>query len=178
MTRSRLRLLYGAMAVAALVYLYDPPWIGRVTSGLLAWEEDPPGTFFRWTAGRATLFVPSTASELTLPLRAVFPGPNGGPVTVEVRIDDRWLATIELTDPDAWVRPRLPLGRRASYRSYRRVDLRINRTVGPYILGVMTGEILIDGSVVPRDARALGDSTETVPFWHPVFQNNRTLTNE
>ena len=68
MTRPRVRLLYGAMAVAALVYLYDPPWIGRVTSGLLAWEEDPPGTFFRWTAGRATFFVPSSVSEGRMPV--------------------------------------------------------------------------------------------------------------
>lgn len=150
MTRPRLRLLCAAVAVAALVHLYDPPWIGRVTSGLRAWEEDPPGTFFRWTKGRATFFVPSSASEMTLPLRAVFPGPNGGPVTVDVRIDDRWLATIELTDPAAWVRPRLPLGRRTGYRSYRRIDLRINRAVGPYILGVMTGEISLDGFVVAR----------------------------
>jgi hypothetical protein len=35
----------------ALGYLYDPPWIGGVTSGLRPWEERPPGTLFRWTAG-------------------------------------------------------------------------------------------------------------------------------
>jgi hypothetical protein len=143
-------LLYGAIAAAALVYLHDPPWLARVTSGLRTWEEDPPGTFFRWTAGRATFFVPSSASELTLPLRAVFPGPNDGPVMVDVRVDDRWLATIALSDPAAWVRPKLPLGRRNRYRRFRRIDLRINRAVGPYILGVMTGEILLDGSPVSR----------------------------
>ena len=143
-------LVTGALIAAGVVYLRDPPWIGRVTSGLRAWEEDPPGTFFRWTAGRATFFVPSTARELTLPLRAVFPGPEGRPVTVDVRVDDRWLATIPLTDPAAWVRPHLPLGRTSGRRSYRRVDLRINRTVGPYILGVMTGEIVIDGTPQPR----------------------------
>ena len=26
----------------ALGYLYDPPWIGGVTSGLRPWEEGPP----------------------------------------------------------------------------------------------------------------------------------------
>ena len=41
---------------------------------------------------------------MTVPLRAVFPGPNGAPVTVEVRDDGRLLATIELSDPDVWVR--------------------------------------------------------------------------
>ena len=136
--------------IAALAYLYDPPWIGGLTSGMRAWEEDPPGTFFRWTTGRATFFVPSSTREMTLPLRAVFPGPDGGPVTVDVRVDDRWLATMELRDPAAWVRPQLPLGGRSGFRRHRRIDLRINRTVGPYILGVMTGEILLDGSVSPR----------------------------
>ena len=139
-----------AVVLAALAYLRDPPWVGRITSGLREWEEDPPGTFFRWTNGRATFFVPAAASELTLPLRAVFPGPNGGPTTVDVRSDDRWLATIALNDPAAWERPRLPLGRSASRRRFRRIDLRVNRVVGPYILGVMTGEILVDGVALRR----------------------------
>ena len=151
MNRRRLATAVSAMAlVGALACLYDPPWIGGVTSGLRPWEEDPPGTFFRWTAGRASFFVSADATEMTLPLRSIFPEPAGGPVTVDVRADDRWLATVELTDPAAWVRPKLPLGRRSGFRRYRRIDLRINRTVGPYILGVMTGEILLDGSGVPR----------------------------
>ena len=150
MTRPLKWLAGAAIVLGGLAYLHDPPWLGTLTSGMRTWEEDPPGTFFRWTAGRATFFVPSTANELTLPLRAVFPGPNGGPVTVEVRSDDRWLATIALTDPAAWVRPKLPLGRASRFRRYRRLDLRLNRAVGPYILGVMTGEILVDGVAVPR----------------------------
>jgi hypothetical protein len=60
-------------------------------------------------------------------------------VKVDVRVDDRFLATIELRDPDAWVRTELPLGRRPS-RRYRRVDLHINRVVPPFMLGVMVGE--------------------------------------
>jgi hypothetical protein len=150
MTRHVRLLVFAALALAALVYLRDPPWTGRLTSGLRSWEEDPPGTFFRWTNGRATFFVPATASELTLPLRAVFPGPNGGPTTVDVRSDDRWLATIALSDPAVWERPRLPLSSAAGSRRYRRIDLRVNRVVGPYILGVMTGEILVDGEALPR----------------------------
>jgi hypothetical protein len=143
-------LAYAAIAVAALAYLHDPPWAGRLTSGLRSWEEDPPGTFFRWTNGRATFFVPAEASELTLPLRSVFPGPNGGPTMVDIRSDDRWLATVALRDPAVWERPRLPLGRPSGSRSYRRIDLRVNRVVGPYILGVMTGEILVDGASISR----------------------------
>ena len=51
------------VAVGLLGYLYDPPWMGGVTSGLRGWEQDPPGTFFRWTTGRATFFVPSNTSD-------------------------------------------------------------------------------------------------------------------
>jgi hypothetical protein len=133
----------GLATVVVLGYLYDPPWMGGVTSGLRGWEQDPPGTFFRWTTGRATFFVPSSATTMTVPLRAVFPGPNGTPVNVELRDDDRLLATIELTDPNAWVRPTLPLKRTGGRRRFRRIDLRISRVVGPFFLGVMTGEVVL-----------------------------------
>jgi hypothetical protein len=141
MTRKRL-FAGAALLVCGLAYLHDPPWLGEVTSGMLRWEEDPPGTRFRWTMGRASFFVPSDAMTMTLPLRAVFAGPNGRPVIVRVSVDDRWLADIELPRPDEWVRPSLPLPRTATSRSFRRVDLHISRTaVGPFILGVMTGPI-------------------------------------
>ena len=133
-----------AAAVAlggALAYLREPPWTEAVTSGLRPWEEDPPGTAFRWTFGRATFFAPAGAASMTLPLRAVFPGPGGAPVNVDVRVDDRWLATIALPDPTAWVDSTLPLGRHASLRRYRRVDLRVSRVVPPFMLGVMTGRV-------------------------------------
>src|SRR6185369_3544251 len=35
------------MLTALAVYLRDPPWAGSITSGMRAWEEDPPGTRFR-----------------------------------------------------------------------------------------------------------------------------------
>ena len=124
----------------ALAYLREPPWTEAVTSGLRPWEEDLPGTPFRWTFGRATFFAPASAASMTLPLRAVFPGPDGALVTVDVRVDDRWLATIALPDPASWVESTLPLGRRAG-RRYRRVDLRVSRVVPPFMLGVMTGGV-------------------------------------
>jgi hypothetical protein len=131
----------GLAVVAVMVYLHDPPWSGGVTSGLRPWEQDPPGTFFRWTAGRATFFVPSGATTMTVPLRAVFPGPNGTPVKVEMRDDGRLLATIELSDPDAWIRTTVPLKHYEGRRRFRRIDLRISRVVPPFALGVMTGEV-------------------------------------
>jgi hypothetical protein len=142
MTRAhRTRVGVGAAAlVAALVYLYDPPWAGRITSGLQPWEENPRGTFFRWTLGRACFFIPATATWIMLPVRSVFPGPGGHPVSVEIRVDDRFLATIELVDPQAWVRTELPLGPRRSRRSVRRIDLRVSRAFGERRFGVITGQ--------------------------------------
>ena len=82
---------------------------------------------------------------MTLPLRAVFPGPHGGPVTVSVSVDDRWLADIMLREPDEWVRTSLPLPRKPTSRRFRRVDLHVSRTfVGAFILGVQTGEIELE----------------------------------
>ena len=88
MTRQRwIKAVVSVLAAAAVVaYLYDPPWMGGVTSGLRPWEEDPPGTLFRWTAGRGTFFVPSSATSMTVPLRAVFPGPGGAPVALATQI--------------------------------------------------------------------------------------------
>lgn len=128
-------------AVLALGYLYDPPWIGGVTSGLRPWEEDPPGTHFRWTAGRASFYVPSSAATMTVPLRAMFPVPPGAPVMVELRDNGRLLATIPLTDADAWVRATVPLKPAAGRRRFRRIDLRVSRVMEPFALGVMTGEV-------------------------------------
>jgi len=145
MTRQRwIKAVVSVLAAAAVVaYLYDPPWMGGVTSGLRPWEEDPPGTLFRWTAGRGTFFVPSSATSMTVPLRAVFPGPDGTPVTVEVRDDGRLLATIALNDPEAWIRTTVPLKRYAGRRRFRRIDLRVSRVVPPFALGVMTGEVVV-----------------------------------
>jgi hypothetical protein len=126
-----------------LGYLYDPPWMGGVTSGLRPWEEDPPGTLFRWTAGRATFFVPSDATTMIVPLRSVFPGPNGAPVKVEIRDNGRSVATIVLSDPEEWVRAMVPLTAAAGQRRFRRIDLRVSRVVNPFALGVMTGEVSV-----------------------------------
>jgi hypothetical protein len=141
MSRRSLKAIAGAVAVfAALAYLYDPPWIGGVTSGMREWEYPPaPDTVFRWTTGRASLFIPSDATAVMIPLRSEIPGPDGKPVTVEIRVDDRSLTTITLRDPQSWVRHELPLGRRPTRRRFRRIDLYVSRVVGWRLLGVMTG---------------------------------------
>jgi len=129
----------GIALIGALAYLYDPPWIGNVTSGMREWDYSQPGMVFRWTAGRASLFIPSDAKAVMIPLRSGYPGPGTGVVPVEIRVDGRFLATIALTDPDAWVRQELPLGNRRTHRRFRRIDLHVPRTVGEGVRGVMTG---------------------------------------
>ncbi len=129
------------LVVGAAWYLYDPPWVGGLTSGIRDWEEDPPGTRFRWTAGRANFYVPSDAMEMTLPVRALLPSPDGGPVTVRVTVDDRFVTTIVLSDIRQWAVVTLPLPRQTSRRRYRRVELYVSRTVGEFNLGVQLGEI-------------------------------------
>lgn len=141
MTRRWKIALITLASATSLAYLYDPPWIGDVTSGLRAWEEDPPGTRFRWTTGRGTFFIPSDATEMILPLRAVFPGPNGTAVNVEVRDDGKLVGTIALTNPADWVRTRMSLRPSTSHRRYQRIDLSVSRVVPPFTLGVMTGVV-------------------------------------
>jgi hypothetical protein len=107
------------------------------------WEEDPPGTHFRWTTGRASFFVPSKASEMTVPVRALFPGRNDRPVVVSVRVDDQLMFDVELRHPTEWEPITTPLPHKASSRRYRRVEVRVNRVVGPFNLGVQLGEVRV-----------------------------------
>jgi hypothetical protein len=139
-----------ALLGAAAGYLYDPPWVGGTTMGFRTWETEGPGIRFRWTGGHATFYVPRDATLMTLPLRSQFGGPGDGPVSVSVSVDDRLLTDIVLDDPDAWVRSIVPLPRRATRRRFRRVDLRVSRTVGEPMFGVMVGEIALDGANAGR----------------------------
>ena len=139
--RRAARIVSALAVVAALAYLHDPPWLEGVTAGMRPWEQDPPGTLFRWTMGRATFYVPTNASTITVPMRSLFPGPNGAPVQVELRDDGRLLATVELAMPDEWVRQTLPFKPYTGGRRLRRIDLRVSRVVPPFNLGVMTGRV-------------------------------------
>jgi hypothetical protein len=142
MISRRLLLAFAAAAVSigAAAYLRDPPWAGDVSSGMRGWEEDPPGTRWRWTSGYGSFFVASDATAMSLPLRAAFPGR----VDVDVFVDNQWLARIVLSDPDRWQRTRLFLPRRDVHRRFRRIDLRVSRVVQPYNLGVQVGELELE----------------------------------
>jgi hypothetical protein len=139
-------LILGLIVAAAAWYLYDPPWIGGVTSGLRQWEEDPPGTRFRWTSAHAAFYIPSDATELTLPMRPLLPITDGKPVRVSISADGRWLTDVELTDAQAWMAPRVPLPHRTSRRRFRRIDLRVSRVVGFYNLGIQLREATLRSS--------------------------------
>jgi hypothetical protein len=133
-----------AAAILLAAYLFDPPWAGSVTSGLRPWQTEN-GVRYRWTNGHASFFVPSEALTMTLPLRAVFPAPDGKPVQVALDVDDRRLVTVELEDPSEWTRVTIPLPRRTTGRSFRRVEVRVSRTVGDGNLGVQVGEPGLEG---------------------------------
>ena len=143
------RVILAAVVVGALMVLRDPPWAGRIASGFRAWEEDPQGVRFRWTAGRASFFVPADATTMTVRLRTAFTGPPGSPTEVQILSDGRWLATVRLPDLDVWVKTTLPIGERTR-RRYRRIDLRVNRVVPPFMLGVMVGEAQLSRTTAPR----------------------------
>ena len=114
-----------ACSTAALTYLRDPPWLLAVESGFRGWQHDADGRRWRWTGGHASFFVPSTASEVRIPLRTVFGQPSQWPITVSITIDDRPADRITLSD-GGWRVSSLhlpPAGR----RQVRRIDIRADR---------------------------------------------------
>jgi len=126
--------------VLLLAYLREPPWTPHVTSGLSRWETDEDGVRFRWTSGRASFFVPSSARKVTIPLRAVPASGDARPFVVDIWIDGRLADRVVLAD-GSWVTaverpvPR-PRGRR-----FRRIDLRVDRAWGDWRRGVRVGDI-------------------------------------
>ncbi len=81
---------------------------------------------------------------MTLPLRAVFPGPNGTPVKVEMR-DDGAVARDDRAERPGRVDPptAVPLKHYDGRRRFRRIDLSVSRVVPPFTLGVMTGRVTL-----------------------------------
>lgn len=128
LTRRRMILVIVFVAAAAglLGYLRDPPWLLSTTSGLRGWETDADGTRFRWMGGHASVFVPSSARAVELPVRTTFDSPADWPITVTVAIDDRMSDRIVLSDAE-WhsMVLRLPPARG---RKVRRLDIRLDRT--------------------------------------------------
>ena len=119
--------IVACLAVAAvLTYLHDPPWLATLSSGFRKWETAADGTAFRWAGAHASLFVPSNARSLRIPLRTTFDQPGDWPITVSITIDDEPVDRLVLTDP-GWRESRIRLPPPGS-RRVRRVDLRTDRT--------------------------------------------------
>ena len=123
------RAVAAAVAVAAiaasLAYLRDPAWLAAVESGVRGWETAADGTRYRWTDGHASFFVPASAAEIAIPLRATFDAAGDPPVLVTIAIDDRPADELVLRD-DRWTTRRLRLPPPGS-RSLRRIDIRVDR---------------------------------------------------
>jgi hypothetical protein len=115
-----------AASIAALMYLRDPPWLLHTTSGMRGWEADSEGTRFRWMGGHASLFVPSDARAIEIPVRTTFDQAGDWSVTASVTIDDRPSDQIVLADGQ-WHSIVLRMPAKGS-RRVRRVDIRLDRT--------------------------------------------------
>ena len=118
--------LAAAAVLALLAYLRDPPWLIGLTSGMRPVEMDASGGQYRWMGGHASLFVPSDARLISIPLRTTFATPDDPPITVSISIDDRPVDRIVLSDPE-WRLSTVRLPPPGS-RRVRRIDIRVDRT--------------------------------------------------
>jgi hypothetical protein len=128
MTPVRGAILFGILAMlgVALGYLRDPPWLATMTSGMRQWTTGADGTRYRWVGSHSSFFVPSTATFVSIPMRATFDTPGEWPITAAISIDDRPADQVTLRDEE-WhtIEFRLPEG---SSRKHRRIDIRLDRT--------------------------------------------------
>jgi hypothetical protein len=132
---------FAVLLVVLLAWLRDPPWVCAVTSGLGPVVADVDGRPVRWTRGHAVFYIPSSAATLAIPLRARRPRRGFLPVTVRVSIDDVLVDEIVIAD-EQWQVSNVAVARMAgTWRHYRRVDLRLSRTLGPQRAGVLLGQV-------------------------------------
>jgi O-antigen ligase len=91
----------------------------HVGYGVSGWRIDSEVDRFRYAAADATIFAPSGAGSIQLPLRRP---PGAAPAEVEIRMDGRLVNRV-VVSPDAWrtlhmIIPPAPSG-------YRRLDVRV-----------------------------------------------------
>jgi len=137
--RTLIAIAFLAAIGASLAYLRDPPWLLSMTSGMRPWEMDADGRRLRWMGGHASLFVPSDARVISIPLRTTFA--DGDPsVTATISIDDRPVDRVVMTDPQ-WRSSTVRLPPKGT-RRVRRIDIRVDRTRDDN-RGAAVGEISI-----------------------------------
>ena len=128
----------------------------RIDYGFYDWETDGGlasvpfrvGTEYRWSRGRATIFLPEDMQQATIPLRAAA-GFSGQATTVNIRANGHLLDSIVLED-NLWHQTVVPLTA-SDQREFARLDFNISPTWMPSAvdpnsndhrqLGVMIGEI-------------------------------------
>jgi hypothetical protein len=141
--RATMRLAALAIVAVTLAYLRDPAWLSGLTSGFTDWDRDEQGAAFRWTTGHSSFFVPSDATSVAIPVRAVFSGGDRRPVVVRIALNDRPAAEALLTDA-GWTRVQVICAGVPTYgRRHVRVDLRISRAWTDDRLTVQVGDIAI-----------------------------------
>jgi hypothetical protein len=113
----------GVLGSAALRVFHDPPWTAGMTYGLYA-PEIEDGRQFSWTTGRASFFIPASASSVTIELG----GHDMYDVTVTVAIDGRPADRVSVGNE--WTTVELRTDTRDTSRRYRRIDLICNRIIG------------------------------------------------
>jgi hypothetical protein len=93
--------------------------------GFHGFETDADGMPFRWMTRHAVAYVPGTPGFVTLQLRAPDDRPLRRPLTVEIAVAGRTVAT-ETLEPGRWTR--VQIGARGRVPTpFRRVDLRANQ---------------------------------------------------
>ena len=128
----------------------------RIDYGFYDWETEGGlvsvpfrvGTEYRWSRGRATIFLPEDTQRASIPLRAAT-GFSGQAATVNIRANGHLIDTIVLED-NLWHQVVVPLTA-SDQREFARLDFDISPTWMPSAvdpnssdhrqLGVMIGEI-------------------------------------
>jgi len=112
--------------------------LSRISQGLYDEERTADGTRYRWTESRATIFVPTEAVSLTLPIRTIAPVPQ----VVTILRDGHPVDKITLGD-HVWHEPRYLLTGIKSGERFHRFDIQVSPTWrppnDPRELGVMIG---------------------------------------
>ena len=126
------------LAAAGLAaWLRDPAWLAGIESGVGRWERTGDGSTYRWTAGRASFFVPADLASIQVPLRLPMQ-PGDWPAAVTISIDDRPADRIVISE-DGWQTRIIPLPPPGS-RRLRRIDIHVDRT-RPGNRGVQVGDV-------------------------------------
>ncbi len=123
--------------------------LSEQTFGFYEWEGNPPGRM-RWTSPSAGFFVPAHATEVEIPMRALFSERRTQPTVVSIAIDGRVFHRLEISNGDVFTLAlRLPIPAVPATQP-RRVDIITNPPWSPAealgtsdtrVLGVQLGDV-------------------------------------